>query len=109
MLFVNPEVAAEGLERKVLSNAFSKAGLSKLCFTAGTQVAIKDGHKKIEDIEEGDLVWSYNEKIRKKELQRVVGLSRNISSSLVRISLGGAKISCTPEHPFYVNGKWIEF
>ncbi|MGG7551316.1 DUF6443 domain-containing protein [Chryseobacterium arthrosphaerae] len=83
-------------------------GLVKICFTEGTLVAIEKGSKKIEDIKEGDLVWSYNEETGKKELKKVVELSRNTSSSLVKISLNSTEITCTPEHPFYVNGSWVE-
>ncbi|MDV7699527.1 DUF6443 domain-containing protein [Chryseobacterium soli] len=83
-------------------------GLIKICFTEGTLVAAEKGSKKIEDIKEGDLVWSYNEETGKKELKKVVKLSRNTSSSLVKISVNGTEITCTPEHPFYVNGNWVE-
>ncbi|WP_259113548.1 Hint domain-containing protein [Chryseobacterium sp. JUb7] len=83
-------------------------GLLKICFTEGTLITTEKGNKKIEDIKEGDLVWSYNEQTGKKELKKVVALSRNTSSSLVKISLNGTEITCTPEHPFYVNGNWIE-
>ncbi|SHN07856.1 intein C-terminal splicing region/intein N-terminal splicing region/RHS repeat-associated core domain-containing protein, partial [Chryseobacterium carnipullorum] len=83
-------------------------GLIKICFTEGTLVAVEKGSKKIEDIKEGDLVWSYNEETNKKELKKVVELSRNTSSSLVKISVNGTEITCTPEHPFYVNGNWVE-
>ncbi len=83
-------------------------GLIKICFTEGTLVATENGNKKIEDIKEGDLVWSYNEETGKKELKKVVDLSRNTSSSLVKISVNGTEITCTPEHRFFVNGNWIE-
>ncbi|WP_262904377.1 Hint domain-containing protein [Chryseobacterium rhizoplanae] len=83
-------------------------GLIKICFTEGTLVAVETGSKKIEDIKEGDLVWSYNEETGKKELKKVVALSRNTSSSLVKIAVNGTEITCTPEHPFYVNGNWVE-
>jgi RHS repeat-associated protein len=83
-------------------------GLIKICFTEGTLVAIENGTKKIEDIKEGDFVWSYNEETGKKELKKVVELFLNTSSSLVKISVNGTEITCTPEHPFYVNGNWIE-
>ncbi|MFP3599261.1 polymorphic toxin-type HINT domain-containing protein [Chryseobacterium sp. SIMBA_029] len=55
-----------------------------------------------------DLVWSYNEETGKKELKKVVELSCNTSSSLVKISVNGTEITCTPEHPFYVDVNWIE-
>jgi len=83
-------------------------GLLKICFTEGTLVATEGENKKIEDIKEGDLVWSYNELTGENELKKVVALSRNISSSLVKIIINGTEITCTPEHPFYVNGNWIE-
>ncbi|WP_228450446.1 Hint domain-containing protein, partial [Chryseobacterium rhizosphaerae] len=83
-------------------------GLIKICFTEGTLVVAENGNIKIEDIKEGDLVWSYNEETGKKELKRVIALSRNTSSSLVRISVNDTEISCTPEHPFYVSRSWIE-
>ncbi|MEN4762900.1 Hint domain-containing protein, partial [Chryseobacterium sp. C39-AII1] len=83
-------------------------GLIKICFAEGTLVSVENGNKKIEDIKEGDLVWSYNEETGKKELKKVVALSRNTSSSLVKITVNGTEITCTPEHPFYVNGNWIE-
>jgi len=83
-------------------------GIIKICFTEGTLVAVEKESKKIEDIKVGDLVWSYNEETGKKELKKVVALSRNISTSLVKISVSGTEIICTPEHPFYVNGNWVE-
>ncbi|UFH33311.1 Hint domain-containing protein [Chryseobacterium sp. C-71] len=83
-------------------------GIIKICFTEGTLVATENGNKKIEDIKEGDLVWSYNEETGKKELKKVVELSRNTSSSLVKISVNSTEITCTPEHPFFVNGNWVE-
>jgi len=83
-------------------------GLIKICFTEGTLISTDKGNKRIENIKEGDLVWSYNEETGKKELKKVVELSQNRSSSLVKISVDGTEIICTPEHPFYVNGNWIE-
>jgi hypothetical protein len=82
--------------------------LTKMCFTKGTLVAAKNGTKKIEEVKKGDWVWSYNETTGRKELKKVVALSQNMSSSLVKISVNGTEITCTPEHPFYVNGSWIE-
>ena len=47
-------------------------GLIKICFTEGTLVAVENGTKKIEDINEGDRVWSYNEETGKKDRKSVV-------------------------------------
>lgn len=86
-----------------IGNIFKKA-----CFVEGTLVLTSDGLKKIENIKEGDLVWSYNELNHKNELKRVVALSINESSEIIVINVGEVKIECTPEHPFYVDGKWVE-
>lgn len=83
-------------------------GLIEICFIKGTLVATEKSKKKIEDITKGDWVWSYNEETGKKELRKVVELSRNTSSSLVKIPVNGKEITCTLEHPFYVNGDWVE-
>ena len=103
---IKAEMAVEASSVRMASKLGS--GLTKMCFVGGTLVATKDKTKKIEDIQEGDLVWSYNEETGKKELKKVVELSRNTSSSLVIVSVNGTEIICTPEHPFYVNGNWIE-
>lgn len=83
-------------------------GLMKICFTEGTLIAVENGTEKIENIKRGDLVWSYNEETGQKELKKVLDLFRNTSASLIKIMVNGTAITCTPEHPFYVNGSWIE-
>ena len=35
------------------------------CFTAGTKVLTSDGHKCIEDVRKGDLVWTHNNRFKK--------------------------------------------
>jgi len=79
---------------------------SKMCFVKGTKVLIEKGEKNIEEIQVGDLVWSYNQITNKVELKKVVSLSSNISSTVIEIISGGIKIECTPEHPFYIAGEW---
>lgn len=54
------------------------------------------------------MVWSYNESNKNSELKKVVSTSVNDAKSLVLINLGNIKIECTLEHPFYVNGNWVE-
>jgi len=91
---------------RILSKAFTP--LMKLCFVKGTLISTLEGFKKIEDIEVGDSVWSYNESTSKSELKKVIALSTNIASDIIRFNADGIQIESTPEHPFYINGKWIE-
>jgi hypothetical protein len=81
--------------------------LESLCFTKGTLVSTEKGLIPIEDIKIGDKVWSYNEDTGKTELEFVSELFRNTTESIVEITTGSLKIQCTPKHPFYAKGTWI--
>ena len=75
------------------------------CFPAGTQIAMADGSSKnIEDVVEGDLVISYNEKTKEKEAKKVIGTQQPIHNDIVKYTLSnGLTISSTFDHPFYTN------
>jgi intein/homing endonuclease len=75
---------------------------------AGTLVVTADGLKKIEEIQVGDKVWSFNEQTGEIELKEVVSLSQNTAKVLIEITIGYEKIVCTPEHPFFVANNWVE-
>jgi RHS repeat-associated protein len=77
------------------------------CFVAGTKVFTNDKLKNIEKIKVGDMVWSYNEKTGKKELNKVVRVFKRAVESLIVITVNGLVIETTAEHPFNVNGDWI--
>lgn len=81
---------------------------NQLCFVKGTLITTLEGYKEIEKLKVGDEVWSYNESIYKNELKKVIALSKNTVSEIIEINAEGVKIECTPEHPFYVGGKWVE-
>jgi len=118
---VTAKIAAEkaaqlALKATALKNGL-KAGLRNLaakipkvcvraCFPAGTPIAIQGGYKNIEDVKEGDLVWAYNEESGDLALKPVVATMRKQSDVLVEIEVADEKIRATPEHPFWVNGKW---
>lgn len=72
------------------------------CFVAGTLVATEDGLKAIEDIKEGDYVYSENPETGEKGLKSVVQTFVNKTSELVHVFVNGEEIVTTPEHPFYV-------
>jgi hypothetical protein len=91
---------AQGLKCKFL----------KSCFPAGTPVAVKGGYKNIEDIQVGDLVWSWDQVTGDIGLKPVVAIMENESNALIKITSGSETIQATPEHPFWVGesikGNW---
>ena len=70
------------------------------CFIAGTIVAAKDGPKKIEDIQVGDLVWATDPETGETELKEVKKLFRNETNEWIHITVNDEEIICTPNHPF---------
>ena len=72
-----------------------------LCFVAGTMILIEEGAKEIEAIEEGDLVWAWDEETGDVALKKVVETYVNETSELVHIFVNGEEIVATPAHPFY--------
>lgn len=60
------------------------------------------GNRAIEEIENGDLVWSEDAKTGEKALKKVVQTFVRESKELVYVFANGEKTTTTPEHPFYV-------
>ena len=64
------------------------------------------GTKKIEDVNIGDEVWSYNEKTGKKEWDNVVFKSKHLSNNWYKVKFSnGNEITMTNEHPVYIVGR----
>ena len=76
------------------------------CFPAGTPVAVADGFKPIEDVEVGDLVWSWHEETGNLALKPVTQTMRRDADALVELQVGADTLRATPEHPFWANGAW---
>ncbi|MEM7394843.1 MAG: RHS repeat-associated core domain-containing protein, partial [Verrucomicrobiota bacterium] len=73
------------------------------CFVAGTLVATETGHRPIEEIKQGDRVWSYNHNSHEWELRDVVSpLAHNFGGRIYSIEVGGARVDATHNHPFWV-------
>ena len=75
------------------------------CFPAGTPIAVEDGYRNIEDLQVGDLVWSWHEETGDLALQPVVQTMRRDSDALVELRVGSDTVRATPEHPFWVAGQ----
>jgi len=108
--FVDPEevVALGGKGAKVLGGV----GRGPTCFVAGTLVQMADGTTEpIERVREGDLVKSRNAKTGKVEAKRVDRTYVRVAPQVVTLTFTDAQthqaqaFTCTPEHPFYVDGK----
>lgn len=76
------------------------------CFPAGTPISTKEGHKNIECIDIGDLVWSYNEETKQTALKKVVGLIENEVDATIKIQFENEVIETTADHPFYTKEGW---
>lgn len=82
------------------------------CFLPGTMISMADGtFKKIEDIEIGDLVLSYN--FDKAEIVKdlVLEVFDYISDDFIEVILSnGTSIKSTTDHPYWAVGKgWVSF
>lgn len=75
------------------------------CFVAGTKVKTKNGDENIEDVKVGELVYTH------KDNWKPVyhSMARAYVGDILHIELeNGEVITCTPDHPFWVNGEWVE-
>ncbi len=117
-----------------VSDGFNKvevsAGLVKQCFVAGTKVWAEKGLVNIEDLKDGDKVYSYNEKTRKVELNEIYNTYNRKTDKLITLRYAKNNkikpnyntnnieehynsssseedniIKCTLTHRFYVVGK----
>lgn len=75
-----------------------------LCFSGETLISTVSGHKQIKDIQEGDLVYSYNEQNNKIELKPVLASKMtNEHAVVVKVTTdNGQEFICTPEHPIAI-------
>ena len=64
----------------------------KGCFVAGTLVKTKDGYKRIEEIEEGDIVYSFDELNNEIVLREVKNLITNTVEKSIKIQIQNKEI-----------------
>lgn len=77
------------------------------CFVPSTNITMADGKtKRIDQIQVGDMVmsWDKDKMVQKK----VVRTYTSIATQLVKVSILGKPIWCTPEHPFLTSNRgWV--
>ncbi|WP_189671468.1 polymorphic toxin-type HINT domain-containing protein [Promicromonospora soli] len=94
--------------KQVLSKGWCKFGFGK-CFVAGTLIHTPDGPRPIEDIKVGDKVWAHDLATGADELQVVLETFVRHTTELFHLTINGAVISTTAEHPFMVSGRgWLD-
>lgn len=82
------------------------------CFVEGSQVSMADGRfKKIESVQVGDYVLTYNFENQKLEKNPVLHVDAPFHHKLVKVVFrNGVEIVSTEDHPYYVEGKgWCSF
>ena len=85
-------------------------GQCPYCFVGDTRINTLNGEKPIEDILISDVVVNYDVFEQKNSIGKVEQLHKRLyEGEVIVIELENGKIiKCTPNHKFYVNGKWIE-
>ncbi len=79
-----------------------------VCFSKGTLVYSKHGLVRIETINVGDSVYTYNLLTNTVELGNVLNTLKRNAREIFEVITTNQKISVTAEHPFYVDGKgWV--
>ena len=106
------QAAVDGAADGYLGGAiggFITGGLtSKACFIAGTLVHAECGLVPIEEIKADQMVWAEDPETGERALKRVVRTFLNEKDELVHVQVNGETITCTTEHPFYVQGRgWV--
>lgn len=76
-------------------------------FDADTLVSTDDGPIPISQIEIGDRVLAYNEAIGANGYYTVTATFSHLDSTILSLTIGEESIETTPEHPFFVDGRWL--
>ncbi len=85
------------------------------CFVAGTKIKTEDGEKNIEDIEVGDLVYSYNPETGEEGYKTVKQTFIKEADEIVHVTVSDTSgkdtvtIDATAGHPFYVVGYGFKY
>lgn len=89
-------------KKKLLMQRLLSGVVYDECFIAGTKVSTINGEKNIEDVCVNDIVLSSNGP------QKVNVLFKGCTNTTVVVELeSGAKIECTPNHPFFTEKGWM--
>lgn len=83
---------------------YSGKQMSGGCLSAGTKVLTRLGYKNIEDITKDDYVYT-----KEREFMKVLETHNFEEKELLEIEFeDGYKVTCTPEHKFFIDDEWVE-
>ncbi len=77
------------------------------CFTSGTKVLTKKGLVSIDSLKIGDVVISFNDSLKTYNKKKILSTLNYVRDSIYTFYLSNEIIKTTPDHPFYINQKWI--
>lgn len=97
-----------GIDGKTINKLIGRKEVPAFCFVAGTKILIEGGYIEIEKIKVGNYVWAYNDTTGVQGIQRVINTSIKTATSIIVIEVGSEIIITTPDHPFWLSGKWVE-
>jgi intein/homing endonuclease len=101
------KLKASGLTDNAAETAIECAGDG--CFTGNTLVLTKDGYKRIDEVQQGELVFSKNVETGNTEFKKVAQVYIKDAYTFVNLTVGNEIIRTTPVHLFYtVDGEWKE-
>ena len=97
---------------KMLISGFNLAmdiiTLFSSCFDGDTPVATETGFRRIDEIQVGDRVWSYNVETGERALKEVKEVLVRENDELLHIETSRGAVDATTSHPFYVVGRgWV--
>ena len=75
------------------------------CFTGDTKIYLSNGFVMIKDIKVGNMIYTYNEKTKKVEVNKVLRKFEHHTDELYKIEIDNQIIKTTKIHPFYVKKK----
>jgi intein/homing endonuclease len=74
------------------------------CLSPRTKIFTRGGYKNIEDITEDDYVYT-----KEGEFMKVLQTHNFEDKELLQIEFDdGYKVTCTPEHKFFIDDEWVE-
>ncbi|MBU4188284.1 MAG: Hint domain-containing protein, partial [Propionicimonas sp.] len=86
--------------------AGGKCQLPGNCFVAGTLVLLADGSPvPIEDVQLGDQVITTDPQTGQETTHKVSRLYRHDDQTVYEVTIGGAKVTATPSHRFWVQSR----
>lgn len=85
------------------------AHIAGSCFIRGTQILMENQEfRSIEDVKKDDKVYCYDHDQRISKVSNVTRVFEKITDSIAKIEISGTVIISTLDHPYFVNGEYLQ-